>query len=186
MNFSGRFGKTVYHRRGKDFCALVFRHLQKIHVLFWWLNRPTLISPLASETLAMTTHATFSLMNWIWTFPMSSTRLAENSDEETCFVILPCLVIQWSFKDGDLIPSKLIKIMQSEFQSHSCSPCIWPTVKSLSNRSTFASIKSFCSGHLRKFFESPWNQPDQYFSVAQRSILHVYGPIAAGSCGVIQ
>ena len=50
-------------------------------------------------------------------------------------------------------------------------PCICPTVRSLSSRSTPASSNSLAALASRNRFESPWNQPDQWRSEAARSTL---------------
>ena len=53
-------------------------------------------------------------------------------------------------------------------------PCIWPTVKSVSNLSIPAS-SNILGGILAKNLEdNPLNQPHQNFSVFDKSILQVY------------
>lgn len=53
-------------------------------------------------------------------------------------------------------------------------PCIWPTVKSRSRRSTPARRSNFGHSHDKNNFDKPENQPCQKCSVFDRSILHVY------------
>jgi len=54
------------------------------------------------------------------------------------------------------------------------SPCIWPTVRSLSSLSIPAKSSILGTGQLRNVLDKPLNQPDQYFSVRPRSIRHTY------------